>query len=239
MKKFFLLFIIISTSCGIGYAQKTIVKTSNVKLGENTIVKDSAGVRYPYAVWKKIIASGNYLLKADNPNSDSTAYVLLVMDAAQKSRMLNLMNKPEESIFFTTGEKIKSFTVHDITGNKIKLKDLEGKVVVLNFWFIGCPPCRQEIPELNKISLEYANDPNIVFIAIALDYKTDINHFIQTHPFGYHIVEDGRTYADLYRINLYPTNVILDKEGKVRFHASGYGLNTPFWIKKTIEEARR
>ncbi len=236
MKKIVLLFIIIAACSLMANAQTVTVRTHRVNFNENTVVKDSNGVRYPYAIWKNMVSSGDYGLKADHPASDSPSYVLFKLGDARKRMLINNMPKPPLSNFFTTGEKIAPFSAHDIDGNKIKLKDLEGKVVVINFWFIGCPPCRQEIPALNKIALDYGNNPDIVFVAIALDYKYDIKQFIKNNPFSYHIIEDGRMYADLYHINLYPTNVILDKEGKVRFHSSGYALNTPDWIRKTIDE---
>jgi thiol-disulfide isomerase/thioredoxin len=233
MKKSFLLFAIIIFFTLCAYAQDN----ANTKrhLDENTVVRDSVGAVYPYAVWKKLLSTGDFVLK--KIKSDSITYLIMKLDATQKDERISRMAKPAESIFFTDGEKISSFSAKDINGNKIKLKDLAGKIVVLNFWFIGCPPCRMEIPELNKIALQYANNPDVVFVAIALDYKSDIEPFIKTNPFGYHIIENGRMYADIYKINLYPTNVILDKEGKVRFHASGYAINTPYWIRKTIDEA--
>ncbi|GAC1308159.1 MAG: hypothetical protein NVSMB24_21350 [Mucilaginibacter sp.] len=185
-----------------------------------------------------LILSGNYSLRTIYPRSDSTVFVLHKLSKEEKNSRALHMPKAAESIYFTTGEGISSFNARDINGNKIKLKDLVGKVVVLNFWFIGCPPCRMEIPELNKIVLQYANDPNVVFVAIALDYKSDIKKYIKDNPFLYQIIDDGRMYADLYKIRSYPTNVILDKEGKVRFHTSGYGPYTAFWIKKAIEEVK-
>lgn len=237
MKNLFLILtLIVAFITGVN-AQVTVT-THRTQLDANTVVKDSAGVVYPYSEWHNLVLSGNYLLRAINPHSDSTAFVLYKLSEREMNARALHKPKPAESPYFTTGEGIASFSAHDINGNKIKLKDLLGKVVVLNFWFIGCPPCRMEIPELNKIALQFANDPNIVFVAIALDYKSDIKKFIKDNPFEYHIVDDGRMYADLYKIRSYPTNVILDKEGKVRFHTSGYGPYTAFWIKKAIEEVR-
>jgi thiol-disulfide isomerase/thioredoxin len=237
MKMFPLLFTVILALNLAANAQTNSGKPKR-HLTESTIVKDSSGMVYPYVVWKKLVSSGDYRVKAIDPGNDSTGYLIIKLDSAQKDKRMSRLPKPKESIFFTDGEKIASFTARDINGNKIKLKDLEGKVVVLNFWFIGCPPCRKEIPELNEIALNYAGDANVVFIAVALDGKDDIEQFIKTNPFGYHIIDDGRSYANIYGIHLYPTNVILDKEGKVRFHASGYTVNTPYWIKKTIDELK-
>ncbi len=208
------------------------------QLDKNTVVKDSAGAVYPFSEWQQLVRTGDYVLKAINPGSDSTAFVLHKMSSNEKNNVISRMPKPPESPYFTTGENITSFNAHDINGTKIKLKELVGKVVVLNFWFIGCAPCKMEIPELNKIALQYANDPNIMFVAIALDDKSDIKKFLKDNPFEYHIVDDGRMYADLYKIRSYPTNVVLDKEGKVRFHTAGYGPGTALWIKKAIEEVK-
>ena len=92
-------------------------------------------------------------------------------------------------------------------------------------------------PEPNKIVLNYKNNPNVIFLAIALDKKYQIKDFLKTTPFAYHIIDDGREYANLYKITTYPTNLVLDKDGKVVFHATGVKSNTPYWIKKSIEEA--
>lgn len=144
--------------------------------------------------------------------------------------------KPIESDYFKTGEQIKLFSTHDINGNKLSLKELRGKVVVLNFWFIGCPACMQEIPELNEVSAKYKDNPNVVFIAVALDFKSDIKKFLATTPFNYQVVNEGGIYAKEYGIALYPTNLILDKEGKVALHWVGYAPSAPYWMKKTIDE---
>lgn len=246
MKRLFLL-CIINLVCSLSIMAQSgsnkVVKS--FKITQSSVVKDSAGMLYPFPVWQKLIRSGQYAIRPIDPANDSTAFLIykatkreMVANETARNNAIAAMPKPGESVFFKLGEKIESFTARDINGEKIKLKELAGKVVVLNFWFIGCPPCRQEIPELNNIALKYRNDPNVVFIAIALDDKYDIKQFIKDNPFAYHIIDDGRMYANLYKINLYPTNVILDREGKVRFHASGYGPNTPYWITKTIEELK-
>jgi len=217
-----------------------------------TIVKDSTGTVIKYEVWQKMLASGKYSMRPVDFQRDDTEFLIVdrnsmhmvkeVSKPAEANASVNKaappvdMSMPPNSIFFNTGEKISSFSANDINGKKIKLKDLKGKIVVLNFWFIGCPPCRAEIPELNELALSYANNPDVVFVAVGLDEKNDIEKFVKDHPFAYQIIEDGRMYADMYKIYLYPTNVVIDREGKVRFHSSGYPATTPYWIKKTIGE---
>ena len=207
------------------------------KVDSNSVVKDSAGVRYSYADWHKLTVTGNYRLKVINPGRDSTVeFTLVKIDEETKARIRSMLSKPGESGYIKTGKKLELFSAKDIEGYKIRPKDLEGKVVVLNFWFIKCPPCLDEIPELNKIALSYANNPNIVFIAVALDEKDDLKKFLKDHPFAYHIVDEGKEIAAKYEIKNYPTSVILDKEGKVKFHTIGYGPYTLEGFIKTIEE---
>jgi thiol-disulfide isomerase/thioredoxin len=154
------------------------------------------------------------------------------------SRTAMMMPPPDETGVIKTSEPLELFTAIDIEGYKIDPKSLAGKVVVLNFWFINCPPCRQEIPELNKIAATYASNPDIVFIAIATDEKDKLKEFLKENPFAYHIVSDGRELATKYGIKGYPTNVIIGKDGKVKLHSMGYGPYTLDGFTKAIDGAK-
>ena len=57
------------------------------------------------------------------------------------------------------------FTTKDTDGDTISAKDLRGKVVVLNFWYAGCPPCRAEAKYLNQVHDQYA-DGDVVFVGV-------------------------------------------------------------------------
>jgi thiol-disulfide isomerase/thioredoxin len=237
-KKFFLFITFIAFTLAANAQISNSVTPRPHKIDSNTVVKDSAGVRHSYADWHKLIVTGNYTLKVINPGKDNAdEFTLVKMDEAAKARMKNFRLPSDESGYIKTGRKIELFSAKDIEGYKIRPKELEGKVVVLNFWFIACVPCMEEIPELNKIALSYANNPNIVFIAVALDDKEDLQKFVKTNPFAYHIVDDGKEIADKYEIKNYPTSVILNKEGKVKLHTMGYGPYTLEGFAKIIEEA--
>jgi thiol-disulfide isomerase/thioredoxin len=211
--------------------------TRRITLTETTVVKDSTGSQYPYVVWQKLLASGDYSVKPVDPRKDDTEFLLVKYTEQQKAARLSKMGRPMDSKFFTTGEAIKPFKIKDIDGKKIDVKDWAGKTVVLNFWFINCPPCRAEIPDLNKLALKYKDNPNVIFIAIALDESWEVADFMKKNPLAYHLVGDGRYYAKLFNINLYPTNVVIDKQGKVQLHYSGGYMNGPYWLDKTIQES--
>jgi peroxiredoxin len=209
---------------------------ASLKLNENTIVKDSSGNLYPYAIWQALLRKGSYSLKAENPKNVNTAFYLVELSEKEKASRLERMGKPRESEAFTNGQKIPLFNLVDIEGRKIKLKEAAGKIIVMNFWFINCKPCRMEIPELNEMVAQFKNNDKVIFVGIALDQRADLRAFLTETPFAYSIIDNGRFEADKYGVKLYPTHVIVDPEGKVYFHTSGLAPNTVPWIKKSIEE---
>ena len=223
-------------------AAGTTTSTYNRKqiIDSNTVVKDSAGVCYAYKDWHSKIINGGYSLKVLGLPTDSISeFVLIKMDADAIARFKSFRPPSDESGIIKTGEKLDLFKTKDINGNKIDPKELAGKIVILNFWFIDCAPCRMEMPELNKIKDTYANDPGIVFIAIALDEKYKVKDFLKNSPFNYTIVPDGKTYASMYGIRGYPTNIVIGKDGNIAFHLTGYGPEYPIWIKEAIEKAKK
>lgn len=136
---------------------------------------------------------------------------------------------------FMLGKKPANFVLKDLDGKKVRLEDYRGKVVALNFWFIGCKPCVMEMPELNEIVEEF-KDEDIAFLAIALDKGNNIEKFLQKTPFDYQIMPDGRSVTNRYGIFSYPTHLILNKEGEVVFSQQGYFAGLKYTLKKKIKD---
>ncbi|MGN6177814.1 MAG: TlpA family protein disulfide reductase [Mucilaginibacter sp.] len=168
-----------------------------------------------------------------------TLLVFIIAHTPAKAQNDNLVPVPKVSESFPVGKKITYYSLKDIEGNKITAEDLRGKVVVLNFWFIACPPCRREMPGLNELAFEFARKTDVVFIAIALDKKWSLKDFIKTHPLAYHIIDEGQVFSDRYRIHTYPTNVVLDKKGIVRFSDEGFSNTTQYWLRKYINDCEK
>lgn len=233
MKKIHLVLLI----CLIAF--QTATAQQRFQLTETSIVKDTTGTEIPYALWSQLMTTGRFSIKPENPGKENTAFIIIRMSEDDYEKKMMTMPKPRESNYFKTGSKFASFKTSDINGNKINTKTLTNKIIVLNFWFINCPPCRKEIPELNKLVQQYNKDTSVVFIAIALDDKQSLQDFLKTIPFNYTIVDDGRYIADQYSIQAYPTNIIIDPEGKVYFHSSGLSSNTVLWLNKSIKELKQ
>ena len=120
------------------------------------------------------------------------------------------------------GCKVPGFKFTALNGDEVNLADLKGKVIVMNFWFVECAPCRFEIPGLNRLANEYASNKDVIFLAFARDNSATVKDFVQDHPFDFKIIPHDDAFPEKYCILGWPTNMIVDKQGSLRFiHAGG------------------
>ena len=108
-------------------------------------------------------------------------------------------------------------TVTPLNGNSIKLSDLKGKVVMLNFWATWCPPCREEIPSMMKLNAAMAGKP-FQMVAVSIDEggKPAIESFFRTSGFMLPAYTDpGSKAAAAYGITGVPETFIIDKKGLI------------------------
>ncbi|GEM_PF-263099 len=203
------------------------------RLTENDIVVMDNGAVIEPAIWQSLAYNGRYAFRQDKVNSNK--FLLFRFSDAYYSNMVSRDPKPKESTFFKAGQEFNINQV-DINGNKLKSKDLKGKVLVINYWFINCKPCRMEMPELNELVKEYKDSANVKFIGISLDDRSAIREFVKLSPFNYQLVADGRPEAEKYGVTSYPTHAIIDGEGKVYFHTVSSPRQLFYWMRKTINE---
>jgi len=107
--------------------------------------------------------------------------------------------------------------VISLDGRHITNASLKGKVTWLNFWFEACPGCRNEFDKLNKLYDSLKNDPDFQFIAITYDKKETLLPFIKQFDLHYPVATvNSQIETDrLSYTHGYPTNIIIDKDGKV------------------------
>jgi peroxiredoxin len=117
-------------------------------------------------------------------------------------------------------ELAPDFDVKNLEGKPLNLSALRGKVVVLNFWFVGCAPCRVEMPGLNTLTEEF-EDEDVVFVAFALDDAEALKAFLKEKEFTYQIVPNSGKIAAHYGVKVYPTHVIINKKGEKEFMLTG------------------
>jgi peroxiredoxin len=115
------------------------------------------------------------------------------------------------------GDPAPDITVTDILGNQVRLSDLEGQAVWLNFWGSWCPPCRAEMPEIQAAYEQVATE-GVIMLAISLNEPAiDAVQFAVRNNVTFPIYIDQYQTAtgDAYPIYNFPTHIFIDPTGVV------------------------
>lgn len=112
--------------------------------------------------------------------------------------------------------------IKTIDGDTIKLKNLTGKVVLIDFWATWCPPCRNSIPFLVQLHNKYEKD-GLVIIGVNVNEKfEEMKGFLEKENVTYQIGYMNQDLSSLYQVSGIPTFVVFDKKGKLIKTQVGY-----------------
>ena len=115
------------------------------------------------------------------------------------------------------------FTLKSRNGENIKLSELRGEVVMLNFWASWCAPCRQEMPLLEGLYKKYSD---LGFTLLAVNVEEDSSkaeELLRDIPVTFPILYDNTNkVTKLYKVIAMPSTVIIDRDGKLRYLHRGY-----------------
>lgn len=115
------------------------------------------------------------------------------------------------------------FTLKSATGENVRLAELRGQVVMLNFWASWCGPCRQEMPLLDGMSKKYSKMGFVLYGVNVEEDNTDAKKMLKDLGVTFPILFDTESkLSSLYNIDAMPTSVFIDKKGQLRFIAKGY-----------------
>ncbi len=111
------------------------------------------------------------------------------------------------------------FRLRTLDGQVVQLSQLRGRVVIINFWASWCPPCRAEMPALQRVYEAY-HDQGLELLAVNLtpqDRLPDIEAFVHKHGLTFPILLDEEgAVAQQYRVHAVPTTYFVDREGVIR-----------------------
>jgi len=118
--------------------------------------------------------------------------------------------------------KAKDFTLEDLEVSAVSLKDFQGKVVFLNFWATWCPPCRVEMPAMEKLWQKFKQEDFVILAVDLRERKEKINSFVKTNGYTFPVLLDSMgAVANTYGIRAIPTTYLLDPEGRIVGKALG------------------
>lgn len=189
-----------------------------VKLSEDFAAYDENDSLISKDLFLREICTGNYLpLKYREPDS-TFSYQLYPLKKHKNSIVSTIVQfgTMAYNFFQMEGQSMPDFHWYDLNGNLYDSTNCKGKIVVLNFWFIGCTACVQEMPELNKIVANYKNQKDVLFISMAPDSPDKLKTFLQKTPFAYAVIPLKNKYVtDTLGIQMFPTHMIIDRNGLI------------------------
>ena len=117
----------------------------------------------------------------------------------------------------STGKVAPDFTLTDMAGNEVSLSQFKGQVVVVNFWATWCPPCREEMPSMERLYREY-QDKGLVMLAVNVeaDGRDRVVKFLEKSPHSFPILMDDKNVATkLFGVFRYPESFLIDRNGLI------------------------
>lgn len=132
-------------------------------------------------------------------------------------------------------EPLKDFQLEPIDSSKQTLSALKGKVVLINFWATWCGPCREELPNLVRLYERYKGR-GFEVIAISTDEdRKKVPQFVREYRLTFPVFYD-MGMKDYFDASVVPTNVFIDREGKMRYRKVGFDEESLRELEAVINE---
>ena len=138
----------------------------------------------------------------------------LVRTMADGTIEFQLQKIPQE------GMAAPEFSVKMLDGRRVDTASLKGKVVVLNFWFIGCASCRAHQPKLNELKAKFVGGEDVVFLAVTADPMGSVKKYLSKEKFDFAQAADGDAAIKAFRVAVYPKNIVISKGGEMVYWRS-------------------
>ena len=137
-----------------------------------------------------------------------------------KDKQVDELNIPGMTPVFV-GKRAAEFTLKDAYGERVNLADYRGKVVVLDFWATWCPPCRRELPTINKLASEL-RDKDVIVLGIDDEGSGIVKSFCQKNSYTFTTLQDsGRKLHRAYQANAIPNLFVIGRDGVIVKHFVG------------------
>lgn len=145
-----------------------------------------------------------------------------VQNTNTNSRTISSNSKQTQqlTVGIEEGNLAPEFELKSVEGNSIKLSSLKGKKVILNFWASWCPPCRQEMPDMEKFYVDNKNK-GIEILSVNLTdnekNRADVTTFMKEYGITFPVaLDENGSASQLYNVYSIPASFIIDSQGVIQ-----------------------
>ena len=158
-----------------------------------------------------------------NRDPEGIAEINEYVKAQPRGAYINAARKMAENPRRARENYAPDFSFTSSEGEHIALEDLRGKVILLDFWGTWCPPCVESVPELRNLHKKYSKEQSFVLIGISSDSEEDVwKEFTVKNKMIWPQYRDrDRRIQGAFRVSVFPTYVVIDHEGIVRYVSTG------------------
>lgn len=199
--------IVLLLSCTNGQSNKSVIsKNESSKSGEyykNGTAKIMTKVEYDTFIERSHRRSNGKgftvmpEIKSEIQSNDSTIYDVEFHIRTTDNKLI--------------GKALPDFNFKDLEGRIVKVSELKGKPIIINLWFVECPPCIAEMPTLNSIKKRYSNT-DIQFLSMTFETKIKVQKFLTQRRIDFRIIPDIGKYADTLASN-FPQTIFVNRQG--------------------------
>jgi len=133
-----------------------------------------------------------------------------------------------------------NFTLKSMNGKNLKLSEMTGNVVLINFWASWCGPCREEMPLLNALHKKYAPLGFTVWGVNVEEQLDGARGFLSNVPVDFPILLDNENkVSKQYKVVAMPTTVVVDRDGNMRYLHEGYKPGDEKKYRKMVKKLVR
>ena len=163
-----------------------------------------------------LTAEGKALSKAEFDEQKKDRPIAMRVDGNKKTVQITLDGRvPEElarPLATVAGDALPGHLLIGLDGTPHHWPRQDGKFTLLDFYFSGCGPCLEAIPELNAFK---ASRPDMAVLAITFDDEVETRRFLAQRKLAWDVVPAARDFIDAIGIKVYPTTLLVDAAGKL------------------------
>ena len=199
------------------YTDWSAYQSKKIMLSRDFVAFDSNSKEISKESFLDQLANGNYI--PIRLKSDDAVYYYKLFKIQPKSdtsikATINQIGFDALKNYKMEGTAFPPFSFKDLNGNLVTNESMKGKIIVIKCWYIHCTPCIREFPQVNKLTEEYKDRKDILFISLAEDSPEQLKAFLTRKPLSYSVIPNMKEYMnEALQLNSFPTHFILNKEG--------------------------